>query len=465
MVGEALLASKAIPTSEPRHAGRTTSGKMKAVSQPPIVTSREGRPAPFTEAQLERRRKSQARVLWVGAAAFQGYFTAFFLLGEYNAASLLVGTTMALGLAVAGKALHDGLGENAVSLVVAVMLGVGAVTSALVSHGSHCMGFQAIWAMPLVFSMFFRNAWRGTLTVGLLAMGGGVFILAQEGETAARMLQWATMASAAVGFAAVLGELTRRELMRLIADTEEAHTRLAVADRMASIGMLASGVAHEINNPLMFISNNLEFVSNELKMVEHPLQDSLGDALTDVRLGCDRLGTIASTLLRLSRNQGSSGNVDLDRVLDDLLRLGRLHLQRQARVTFEPGSNLQVAGDGTRLSQVFMNLLVNAAQAVEQRQDGPRTIHIRTYKRAMDQAVVEIRDAGCGISQKDLNHIFEPFFTTKRMGQGTGLGLALSARIVEDHGGVIEVESTQGLGSVFSVVLPLPAAVPLSAHG
>ena len=241
--------------------------------------------------------------------------------------------------------------------------------------------------------------------------------------------------------------------VRDITEQRESETRLRLNERLASIGMLAAGVAHEINNPLAFVSSNLSFIQTELRELEQPedVQNELLEAVAEAREGVERMRLIVQSLQSLSRGDPvSSHPVDLHEVLETSLHLVRSKVCSRARLVRDYGELPQVQGNAVQLAQVFVNLLVNAAQAMPQTGG-----EIRLTTRVQDgSAVVEVRDTGCGISPENLERIFEPFFTTKPAGEGTGLGLAISHEIIRALGGELSVESTVGEGTTFRILLP-----------
>jgi signal transduction histidine kinase len=223
---------------------------------------------------------------------------------------------------------------------------------------------------------------------------------------------------------------------------------------MASIGMLAAGVAHEINNPLAFVSSNLGFVDNELRRLKLPVEDAreLLEAVGEAREGAERMRLIVQSLKLLSRGDAiSQVPVELEEVLETSVQLARGQMRGRAEVVRDYEELPKVLGNTVQLAQVFVNLLANAAQALPHRGG-----QVKLMTRVLEdgRVSVEVCDNGCGIPAEQLGRIFEPFFTTKPVGEGTGLGLSISHGIVQALGGEISVDSTVGVGTTFRVVLP-----------
>jgi PAS domain S-box-containing protein len=269
---------------------------------------------------------------------------------------------------------------------------------------------------------------------------------------------------------------------------EELHQQLLQAEKMASIGQLAAGVAHEINNPIAFVNSNLGTLQTYLSyllqlLAVYQRTDGLLEAhlelaneIADVRKrmdldyvradvkslmdesldGVQRVRRIVQDLKDFSRvGEIERQEVDLHAGLNSTLNIVASSLRQKAEVRKEYGEIPHIEGVPAQLNQVFMNLLVNAGQSIEA--DG--IITLRTG--CDDEWVwVEVEDNGCGIPADNMTRIFEPFFTTKPVGMGTGLGLSLSYGIVAQHGGRIEVSSQIGTGSTFRVLLPRDPPAP-----
>ncbi len=243
--------------------------------------------------------------------------------------------------------------------------------------------------------------------------------------------------------------------------------RLQIADRMVSVGTLAAGVAHEINNPLAFVCANLTFSLEELEKAGAPgapadrasLLRTVEDcriALREAKNGAQRVRRIVEDLRMLSRAKEDERAIPIDvgHALDAALHIARTDLQRRARLVTHLAKVPPVLGDEARLSQVFLNLLVNAAQSIPEGRPGAHEVEV-TLSPAAGRVAIRVRDTGCGITPANLKRIFDPFFTTKPLGVGTGLGLAISHRIVASLGGDIDVQSEPGQGSTFTVTFPV----------
>jgi PAS domain S-box-containing protein len=240
----------------------------------------------------------------------------------------------------------------------------------------------------------------------------------------------------------------------------EVFARMAMADRMLTVGTLAAGVAHEINNPLAYIATNIDVLSAELPvLLEHGrprlTSEDFRRLVGDVREGVTRVSTIVRDLLALSRHGDETREpVDVVAVLALSIKMAHNELRHRARVvqSYAPEVPL-VEGDASKLGQVFLNLLLNAAHAIAE--GGVERNEVRVRAHATDAGVVvEIEDTGSGIAPSVMPRIFDPFFTTKARGVGTGLGLSISHQIVRSMGGEITAESTVGRGSTFRVTLP-----------
>jgi len=289
-----------------------------------------------------------------------------------------------------------------------------------------------------------------TLVLRMARGDGSVF--PAELSVAAKQLEGRTFA------VAVARDVTEREQLQ---------ARLAAADRMVALGTLAAGVSHEIGNPLSYAMLSLDHMKLELARLRAGLAgapadvaallEALGgaeEALADAVDGAGRVRDIAANLKAFSRVEATERRVlDVRKVVDQALTVSGHVVRQRARVVREYAEVPGVSASGPRLAQVFVNLLVNAAQAMP---EGPADANeIRLSTRASEGWVeVAVADTGAGIAPEHLDRIFQPFFTTKPEGVGTGLGLPICRDIVQALGGSIAVESAPGRGTVFTVRLP-----------
>jgi len=230
-----------------------------------------------------------------------------------------------------------------------------------------------------------------------------------------------------------------------ITESKELVARVVFSDRMVSVGTLAGGVAHEINNPLAVISANLELLahSHENELTREALQ------------GVERIRAIVRGLMLFSRaDLDRRAKLDLHRVLELAIGITANEIRHRARLVRQLGTPPMVDGNEARLGHVFINLLINAVEAIPDGYADRNEITVTTSSDDAGWAVVEIRDTGAGIAPGLLGRIFDPFFTTKPVGKGTGLGLSICHGIVRSLGGGIGVRSELGRGSVFRVTLP-----------
>jgi len=278
----------------------------------------------------------------------------------------------------------------------------------------------------------------------------------------------------------------KEEQRTLIRELQEARGQLQQNEKMAAIGQLAAGVAHEINNPVGFINSNLNslarYLENMIEVIDlyqaiEPLLEPHEEVLDLIRSvkqrfdldyikqdvrdlvsesidGTARVKQIVLDLKEFSHvDEAEWQQVDLHQGLDSTLNIVNNEIKYKAEVIKEYGELPPVECIASQINQVFMNLLVNAAHAIEEH----GTITLSSGVRD-GEAWVEVADSGKGISPEHLKRLFEPFFTTKPVGSGTGLGLSLSFGIIKKHGGRIDVQSTEGEGTRFTVWLPLKQA-------
>ena len=255
------------------------------------------------------------------------------------------------------------------------------------------------------------------------------------------------------------GEAAQLMLGRDSTERRSLEARLVMTDRLASLGTLAAGVAHEINNPLAYVTSNLDLLAEELRglagLAPAATLGEMAAMVGDARQGAQRVGKIVGDLKTLSRpDREERGPVDVFSALEEALKMTSNEIRHRARLVKDWEPLPPIDGDPARLAQVFINLLINAAQAMGEGHVDDNTIHVVTRTDEAGRAVVEIADTGRGVPVALRGRIFDPFFTTKPVGVGTGLGLSICHGIVTSLGGEISVHEGAQRGSVFRVVLP-----------
>jgi PAS domain S-box-containing protein len=255
---------------------------------------------------------------------------------------------------------------------------------------------------------------------------------------------------------------------RDVTERRRIQLQLQHADRMVSVGTLAAGVAHEVNNPLAYVLANLDFVQRTVTEVmtlpeAEPILDRLEEllpAIQDAVSGGRRVRDIVADLRTFSSpaEDARSKPMDVRTVLDTALHMADNEIRHRARLVRDYGDVPRVLGSDARLSQVFLNLVVNAVQSLPEGNE--HVLRVSTSTGPSGAAIVEIQDSGVGIPPSDLARVFDPFYTTKPVGVGTGLGLSICHAIVDALGGSIELESEPGKGTIARITLPAasPAA-------
>jgi two-component system, cell cycle sensor histidine kinase and response regulator CckA len=254
------------------------------------------------------------------------------------------------------------------------------------------------------------------------------------------------------------------EQIILSSERKRLAARAVELERIRALGLLVAGVAHEINNPLTYVLGNLELASSRQRqlLASSDRSSSAGAKLFEniesARDGAERIAFIVrllSTFVRGSSDE--TQEIDVLRALDAAARLTMQHIRTRARLKLELSSLPPVRANEARLAQVFLNLLINAAQAIPEGTPDQNEIRVRATHEG-DHIVITIRDTGCGIAPELTSRIFEPFYTTKPADQGTGLGLSISRDVVVSFGGRITVDSELGQGATFRIELPIASA-------
>ncbi|MEZ4228117.1 MAG: ATP-binding protein [Polyangiaceae bacterium] len=240
--------------------------------------------------------------------------------------------------------------------------------------------------------------------------------------------------------------------------------KLREADRMAAVGTLAAGVAHEVNNPLAYIIANLSFAEERLSQA--PDQSEALEAVLEAHQGIERVRQVVSDLKTFTHDDQKPQSVNVAKVIQATVKVASAQFKHRARLEVTTHRTARVLATETRLSQVLLNLLVNAAQAIPDERDGRISI-----VSSVDggEVCIEVKDNGVGIPPELVDRVMDPFFTTKPVGVGTGLGLSVCKNIIESYSGTLEVESKLEVGTTMRIRLPLqrsatslvrPAVVP-----
>jgi signal transduction histidine kinase len=284
----------------------------------------------------------------------------------------------------------------------------------------------------------------------------------------------ATAQAAAIDAACFLRKPVRLQdllsaVERVLLDTERqaAKARMDEAQRLASLGTLAAGVGHEITNPLAYLIDSLELLEGLVDRVRRQpdgspvdLESSMAEMASLVlcsQKGTERIRLVVKTLHSLARRpDGQRTMVDVHKVLASSTAMAWNLIRHRARLVQRLDQVRPLLGDESRLGQLFVNLLINAAQAIPEGNAEQHEIRVCTRQEG-NQVLVEIADSGAGIAPHVRARLFEPFFTTKPVGVGTGLGLSICQSVADEHGGKLEVQSELGKGSLFRVWLPCAA--------
>ncbi len=346
-------------------------------------------------------------------------------------------------------------------------VGLNAPLALALAHASG-WPFPTWFLLPLhicVFDAYSEN--RRGLRLGLVILTAGGFAL-WDGASPAMVGAFAAFCLAAWLIVEARGRALRDAVAALRSQhrqLEDAHRRLGALhekmvqqEKLSSLGLMAAGIAHEINNPMACVTSQVLELARELEHPDVPerLRSCAAEVLPDALEGIERVNAIVSDLRRFARSEpGPSSHYDLNDQVRTALRIASAAVR--GRVVRVELAELPLAvGRPQQITQVLVNLLVNAGQATRHGDE----VAI-TSRREGEELVVAVSDTGCGMTGEALSMLFQPFHTTKPPGEGTGLGLSIVHGLVAGHGGRIEADSRPGSGSTFTVRLPVLAPEPV----
>ncbi|MBI5509738.1 MAG: hybrid sensor histidine kinase/response regulator [Deltaproteobacteria bacterium] len=388
---------------------------------------------------------------------------------------------LAAALLLTGLHLRDGL--EVVETGIADVRYTYAITTPVGDAYGALIGF----VLCLPFVRLIVRVKRGETELVWQALGFGVFLgcAGVEALVASRVIRFVSPAD--LGFLAIVLPMSADHLRRFAAQAarvqqlsealadqvqerteqrDRAESALVEAERLAALGRLAAGVGHEVNNPLTYLQLSLEEIHERLAAADPPTQ--VQEPLDNARDAAERIRKVVERLHAYSKRRDLRGSVDVKDAVKSALRVAGPRLRQLARVELCVEACPAVWGDESRLVQAVVNLLVNAAQAVEGA-ERPALVEVRCAPDAAGNVVVAVHDNGVGISPEDLRRVTEPYFTTRAESGGLGLGLFVTRGIADAHGGRLELESERGIGTRVRLVLPpapidhAPPAVPTAA--
>gem|GEM_PF-896458 len=340
----------------------------------------------------------------------------------------------------------------------------------LLTGGASSLYWPWFLVMPVALTPFTLRDQRNTLVAWTLSSTASLSLLLHAHPEPRVVLAWVALLGAS-GFIGLFGTTFHSRLSARLVSVRAAREAMALklaeaererghAERLALVGRLAAGVAHEINNPLAFVNANLGFVRLEAERLPEATRTEVVLALHEAERGVERIQAIVRDLRVFARKDREAPELcDVGEVVADAVLLARASALVPLECTVAPGLP-PVRAVARHLSQVVLNLLVNAADALQALPPGsPRAVHLRVSLQGKD-VCVSVEDTGAGLPEGAQELIFQPFFTTKPVGKGTGLGLALSREYVERYGGRLLAENRAEGGARFTMSLPAVDGAP-----
>ncbi|MEE2960103.1 MAG: PAS domain S-box protein [Myxococcota bacterium] len=260
------------------------------------------------------------------------------------------------------------------------------------------------------------------------------------------------------------GQTSMIHMFRDVTARREMENQLMLADRMVSVGTMAAGVAHEVNNPLAYLAANLKFLDEYMPLIKQKLSgeaySSIAQALAEAQDGAERVEGIVRDLKLFARgHQDEFEVIDLQRCIEAAIKMAWNEVRHRGRLVKQFGAPVKVRGNHGKLVQVFLNLILNAAHALPTGEARANLIKISLVRKESGMVSIDVFDTGCGIPQSKLDRIFDPFYTTKEIGKGTGLGLSICHNILSSMGGTISAESLERQWTKIHIELPLVLSI------
>ncbi len=346
-----------------------------------------------------------------------------------------------------------------VSVAVAAVFTAAGPLSVGVAHPSF-VELATIGAMPLVAAVLFLEAFPVVVAIAIAGWVANTVLFSSLGWPARDVVSVSVRLGAAALVMVLVSYWTRR-MRRLARELEReqaralrlSESRLAQAERLAIVGRLASGIAHEINNPMAYVKANVNVLERHFGGLEDLPAEEVREVLAETREGIDRINQIVADLKSYARDDSEVAvPVDLEEVVRQSARLAAVRLPPSTSLRIECAPNLpKVHANARKLSQVVLNLLINAGDALDG-QPGTPAIAVTALVTG-EGVVLHVEDNGPGIPEALMGRLFEPFFTTKPPGKGTGLGLALSREYAQAFGAALSASNVQPHGARFSLCL------------